>query len=86
MGKFTTRFVALAVLATAWVAWPSISTHPSQKIEWVVESTPAFKGHPIDRPHQVECVNAANDLAPPKYVTVTNYAHLNEGDACPAGQ
>jgi hypothetical protein len=80
------RALMIAIFTLAYIAWQVVPTPPSQKIEWVIKSTPAHKGHPPSRPNEVRCVDAANDLTPPKYVTVSDYARLAKGDRCPEGK
>lgn len=87
-GKWTARAVLLAVLAAAWMAWPNIGTHPSQKIEpdrWIVSSTANYKGHPTQQPDTVECSVAGVVPGPTKIITYAAWRELELGDTCPEG-
>lgn len=82
------RLGALLLLAAALFVWPSVSTHPIQKIEqvrWIVSSTPRFKGHPTTQPDTIECEQAGVDAGPTKIVTYRGWRELSLGDPCPEG-
>jgi len=83
------RLGVLAACAAGLLLWPNLMTHPSQKVEnvvWVVSSTPAYKGHPTDRPNTVECSHAGvEDFSPTKIVNYVRWAELKAGDPCPEG-
>jgi hypothetical protein len=80
------RALVLLLIAVALLVWPSVSTHPSQKVEqihWVVTSTPNYKGHPIDKPDSVECSQAGVEDSPTKFVHYPAWRDLAVGDPCP---
>lgn len=80
--------IALVVLIAAWLLWPTATTQPWQKIEqerWIVSSTPAHKGHPIDQPDTVECSIAGVVPSPTKLITYREWRELELDDPCPEG-
>lgn len=85
MTKTAARMIMLAILATAWLVWPPVSVYKDQKIEWVVDSTPALKGHPQNLPGHIVCAAVNDVLDRIKYVpaTTAEYQHLAKGDPCP---
>lgn len=82
----TARLILLAVIATAWLAWPT-GTQKSEPERWIVKSTENYKGHPVwHGPNLVECTNAAvDDLGPTVLVRYPQWRQLQRGDTCPAG-
>lgn len=75
-------WIVIAIAAGLTIGWAA-QTPAEHKREWLVESTPALKGHPFDRPHEVECVPADDEFAEPIYVRTDSFHHLNKGDQCP---
>jgi len=82
----THRLAALVLLVAAWMVWPQLGMHQSQKVEqvrWVVSSTPAYKGHP-EQPDTIECSPAGDeDLGHTKLIRYARWAELKRDDPCP---
>lgn len=92
MTKYLARAFLLAVLAVAWVAWPNVTTHPTQKVEeyaWVVTSTPKYKGHSPNLPDAVVCTEqkfeGGVNVGREKVVRVDDVNRYAPGDTCPEG-
>jgi hypothetical protein len=83
------RVILIAVVAVAWLAWPNVSTHPSQKIEWVVVTTPNHKGHSPNVPDAVVCAEQkwedGVNVGREKVVHVADINQYKPGDPCPEG-
>lgn len=83
------RLAALLFLATLFLAWPSLTTHPTQKVEWVVTTTPNYKGHSPNLPDVVVCAEQkwedGVNVGREKVVHVADINKYKPGDTCPEG-